>query len=81
MAVKKSGAVKPAPFDPSKLTKEQQELVVKEYLGVHPRFFLYDGLQIKLNHSRFEAENRTEAERTGKPRVWFNGWKPKLRST
>ena len=80
MAVKKNGAVKSALFDPSKLSKEQQEAVVKEYLGVHPRFFLYDGLQIKLNHGRFEAENRTESERTGEPRVWFNGWKPKQRS-
>lgn len=71
------GAGKPAPFDPKKLTIEQQEAVVEEYLGVHPDYFLYEGLNIKLNFSRYEAMNRIKAEKTGEPRVWFNGWKPK----
>ena len=71
--------VEPIPFDPKNLSKEQQESVVEEYLGFHPKYFLYDGLQVKLNLSRFEAENRAEAKRTGEPRKWFNGWNPKKR--
>ncbi len=77
MPVKKSRAEKPAPFDPAKLSQAQQEAVVEEFLGVHPKYFLYEGMQVKLNFGRFEAENRRIAKETGKPRVCFNGWKPK----
>ncbi len=77
--VKKERAAKPAAFDPAGLSIEQQEEVVKFYLGVHPDFFLYQGNIIKLNFSRYEAENRRIAEKTGEPRVCFNGWKPKGR--
>lgn len=63
-------------FNPAALSLEQQEAVVEEYLGINPRYFLYEGLSIKLNLSRFEYDNRVEHEKTGKPREWFNGWKP-----
>ena len=72
-------AVKPAAFNPAKLSIEQQESVVEEFLGVHPKYFLYQGNNIKLNFGRYEAENRRIAEKTGEPRVYFNGWKPKAR--
>lgn len=62
-AVESSAASK---FDPKKLTLEQQALVVEEFLGVHPRYFLYEGLQIKLNHGAFRHDGHH-----------FNGWKPK----
>ena len=55
-------------FEPSKLSKEQQEAVVEEYLGVHPKYFLYRGLNIQLNHGRFSHEGNA-----------FNGWKPNRR--
>jgi hypothetical protein len=52
-------------FDPRTLTKEQQAAVVEEYLGIHPRFFLYKGLNIQLNHGKFRHAG-----------FHFNGWKP-----
>jgi hypothetical protein len=73
---KKTGAAKSAPFNPKKLTIEQQEAVVEEFLGIHPRYFIYAGQQIMLDLSRFEHENRNESARTGAPRKWFSGWKP-----
>jgi len=76
MAVKTTGAVKAAPFKPGDLTIEQQKLVVEEYLGYNPDYFIYEGQAIKMNLSLFEQENRVKAEKTGEPRVWFNGWKP-----
>lgn len=71
------GAGEPKEFSPSDLTLEQQEAVVEEYLGVHPKYFIYEGLAIRLNHGRFEAEQRNIAKETGHDRKWFNGWKPK----
>lgn len=53
-------------FNPAGLSREEQEAVVEEYLGVHPRYFLYKGLNIQLNHGKFRAEGHH-----------FNGWKPK----
>jgi len=85
MAEKKSGAVKPAPlpkkFNPKDLTIEQQEAVIEYYLGYHPRYFLYDGLQIKMNVGRFEADERSQQAKNPKyGRRWFNGWNPKPRN-
>lgn len=75
-AKKASVKVKKAGFDPASLTKEQQEAVVEEYLGYHPNYFLYEGLSVRLNHGKLEAEERNKAKKTGKPRKFFNGWKP-----
>ena len=61
----KTAPVKSAVFDLKKLSVEQQEAVVEEFLGVHPRFLLYSGLNIKLNHGKFRADGNA-----------FNGWKP-----
>lgn len=74
----KKKVIKPVkPFNPKDLTIEQQEEVVKEYLGVHPDYFLYKGQNIKLNWGRYESDNRRIEKETGNPRVIFNGWKPK----
>jgi hypothetical protein len=55
----------PKGFDPSALSLEEQAAVVEEFLGVHPRYFLYKGLNIQLNHGKFRFEGHA-----------FNGWKP-----
>lgn len=65
MADENKGSAKASKFDPKKLTIEQQEAVVEEYLGVHPKYFLYEGLAVRLNHGRFTHEGNA-----------FNGWKP-----
>jgi len=75
--------VKEAVFDPASLTIEQQEAVVEQYFGVNPRYFIYEGLAVRLNHSRFEADERNRqkaADLAGEKydRKAFNGWKPKL---
>lgn len=57
--------VEPKKFDPADLSKEQLEACVEEYLGIHPRYFLYEGLQVKLNFGLFNYEKNV-----------FNGWKP-----
>lgn len=44
MAYKNTGAAKPAP-----LTKEQKEAFVEEIVGVHPKYFVYEGAQIKID--------------------------------
>ena len=78
MADKKSGAAvqKPAPFDPKKLSKEQQESVVEEYLGIHPFYFMYEGLNIKLNYSKFCADERSKEKADPKYiRKHFTFWK------
>ena len=62
---KKVEVAKPKKFSPSDLSVEEQEAVVEEYLGVHPKFFLYKGLNIQLNHGQFRAAGNH-----------FNGWKP-----
>ena len=77
MAAKKT-VKKEAAFNAASLTKEQQEAVVEEYLGVHPHYFLYEGKQIQLNISQLEYDERQKNLKTGEPRKWFNGWKPNM---
>lgn len=68
----------PKKFNPKDLTLEQQEAVVEEYLGYPPKFFMYEGVKIRFNRSRFEAEERLKQGKDPKyNRQWFNGWKPK----
>lgn len=52
-------------FDPSELSFEEQAETVAYFLGVHPRYFLYKGLNIQLNHGQFRGDGHH-----------FNGWKP-----
>ena len=75
--VKQEKAAQPVAFDPASLSIKQQEEVVHEYLGIHPDFFIYAGLNIQLNVGKFNAYYRKLAKETDTPRVVFNGWKPK----
>jgi hypothetical protein len=61
----KPEAVKSKQFDPSELSLEDQAATVAYFLGVHPRYFLYKGLNIQLNHGAFRSDGHH-----------FNGWKP-----
>ena len=47
----------------SKLTQEQKEDIVEEVLGVHPRYFLKSGLNLKIDIFTLNAEGKH-----------FNGW-------
>lgn len=53
-------------FDPAALSKEQQAAVVELYLGVHPKYFVYQGLQIGLNLGLMQIDGVGG----------FNGFKP-----
>jgi hypothetical protein len=69
-------------FNPASLSKEQQEAVVEEYLGYHPKYFIFEGLAIRFNHSQFEFDERQKQElrdRSGVKgnRKWFDGWRPR----
>ena len=70
--------VKEAAFDAASLTIEQQKAVVEEYLGYSPDYFIWEGRQITLNVSQLEYDERVKSQKTGKPRKFFNGWKPAL---
>ncbi len=38
------------------LTDEQKAKIVEEYLGVHPKYFLYGGLDLKVDIWTFQSE-------------------------
>ncbi len=42
-------AVSKAKSKPNGLTEDQKAKIVEEYLGVHPRYFLYSGQTIRVN--------------------------------
>ena len=65
MAINENGA-KRKKFSPSDLSSEQQADVVEAYLGIHPRYFLYRGLNIRLNHGKYRSDGNH-----------FSGWKQK----
>ena len=67
MAEKKQ-PVKVKAFDPKDLSLEQQEAVVAEYLGVHPKYFVYKGLNLQPDIWNMEHDG-----------FYFNGFKPHLR--
>lgn len=69
MSKPNKGAVKKAPFNPNDLTLQEQALVVKEFLGVHPDFFIYKGTEIKINLGKYRNYYRDSGE-------YWNGWKP-----
>jgi len=60
----KEVASTPKKFDPKSLNKDQQELVVEEYLGVHPKWLMPKGLNLQLNMGGFRSEGKL-----------FDGWK------
>ena len=48
-----------------RLTDQEKEDIVAEYLGVHPRYFIYEGAKITINNWQFEHDGNR-----------FNGWAP-----
>ena len=54
---KSNGAAKPAPFKPENLSKQEQESVVEYFLGAHPKYFVYEGVQnIKVDVYRMTMD-------------------------
>lgn len=65
---KVSEAVAPQKFDPASLSQEDQEAVVELYLGVHPKYYIYEGLGLRVNEWAMNHD-----------RIYFNGFKPHRR--
>ena len=61
--VKKAAASKK--FDPASLSYEEAGLVLENFLGVHPKYFIYESGQIKLNQWAMVAD-----------KIFFNGFLP-----
>ncbi len=58
---------KPKPA-PKKLSDAEKADIVEQYLGVHPRYFIYEGMQIGLDIWNLENDGKH-----------FNGYKPHLK--
>ena len=57
---KENKAGQPASFKPEALTVEQQEAVIEFYLGVHPKYFVYEGTSaIKIDIYRMAMDGIT----------------------
>jgi hypothetical protein len=50
----------PRKFSPASLTREQCEAVIEHYLGINPKYFLYESGQIKLNLWEMAREKQAE---------------------
>lgn len=62
---------KEAAFNPASLSIEEQEAVVEHYLGLHPKYYVYEGgFIINVTH------NMPWIAQQG---VDFNGFKPALK--
>ena len=61
-------ADKPKNVPKAKLSDEEKALIVEEYLGVHPKYFVYTGLQIGLDIWTLEHDGKH-----------FNGYLPHLK--
>jgi len=55
-------------FDPASLTDEQQGAVIEHYLGVHPKYFIYEGIGLRVDIWRLNTD-----------RKHFNGFLPHQR--
>lgn len=42
----------------NKLSQGQIEKIVQEFFGVHPKYFVYGGITIQVDISRFEQEEK-----------------------
>ena len=49
MAAVKHEVIKKEVSKPKPLTEDEKAQVVLEYLGVHPKYFIYEGQQIKID--------------------------------
>jgi len=54
--VKKTGAVKTAPFNVDKLTEDQLELAVEKWCGVHPRYMWFRGASIDIDQYKLSMD-------------------------
>lgn len=43
---------------PRKLTDDEKAKIVEEYLGVHPKYFVYEGQQIKVDIWNMEHDGK-----------------------
>ena len=68
MANKTEKVVSPKKFNAASLSQEEQEAVVEFYLGVHPKYYIYEGLGLRVNEWAMNHD-----------RIYFNGFKPHLR--
>lgn len=59
MAKSKPASAGSAKFDPAKLTKEQQEAVVEHVLGLHPKYFVFAGLEITPDMYRLAKDGKS----------------------
>ena len=66
--VKTKKTTSPKKFDPASLSVEDQEAVVEHYLGVHPKYYIYEGLGLRVNEWVMNHD-----------RKYFNGFIPHLK--
>lgn len=59
----------PKELDPASLSQEDQEAVVEFYMGCHPKYYVYQGLQLNVD---IYSMNRDGVK-------GFNGFKPHKR--
>lgn len=57
----------PIKFNPASLSKADQEAVVEFYMGVHPKYYIYEGLGLRVNEWLMRSEKNH-----------FNGFKPHM---
>jgi hypothetical protein len=55
-------------FNPASLSKEEQEAVIEHYLGVHPKYFVYRGIDLSVDIYNLNLDRKT-----------FNGFLPHLK--
>ena len=56
MAAVKNEINKKVVSNPKPLTEDEKAQVVQEYLGVHPKYFIYEGQQVKIDIWSMEHE-------------------------
>ena len=64
---KKGRATAPA----SVLTEEQKHEIVAEVLGVHPKYLIYDGLNIKVDLYRMTLDGVAFTDFPLREKVWW----------
>lgn len=60
--------VRPKVFDPASLSDKELEAAVEFYLGVHPKYYIYEGLGLRVNEWEMNHDRKA-----------FNGFKPHLK--
>ena len=55
----------------SGLTEEQKYEIVKEVIGVHPKYFTYEGLSIKVDVYRMQIDREQFTDFPLRDKVWF----------